>query len=458
MINRWICPSNPTQMMKVAIVLTALATFCFSLESHAQYEEDYLGDRDVMAIGAGAGFISFFGDFAKENDLANYTNIKAGYSVNLEHRFGSVFGAQIDGLYGTIAYNEVSRDVTKHRNFQSSLFSASAKAVFHLDNDIIIKRKSPFSPYLAFGIGYTKFNPMGDLKDKNGNTYHYWLDGTIRDIDENDVTAPAANILFRDYTYESELTDSITAYKRGALTFPLTFGIKLKMSPRIQGRIFATYNLTQTDFIDNVSENDNNDKFLYTGFTIHFVIRKKDPEAPNYDDVDFAELKSGDSDGDGIRDTDDNCQGTPDGVPVNEKGCPLDFDKDGVPDYLDKEEATEAGAIVDENGVTMTDEMLAAKYTDFKDSLTTERIETFHDEPSMGTLREIQSSIENGDHENDGTKDKLPIPASLKQADADANGFISADEISSAIDGFFEGTNDFTVKKLHDLIDFFFEQ
>jgi hypothetical protein len=42
--------------------------------------------------------------------------------------------------------------------------------------------------------------------------------------------------------------------------------------------------------------------------------------------------------------------------------------------------------------------------------------------------------------------------------DRDNDGFISADEITWAIDAFFEGELDFSADKLHDLIDFFFEQ
>lgn len=43
-----------------------------------------------------------------------------------------------------------------------------------------------------------------------------------------------------------------------------------------------------------------------------------------------------DSDGDGVADPDDACPDTPEGVAVDERGCPLDRDGDGVPDYLDK--------------------------------------------------------------------------------------------------------------------------
>lgn len=43
-----------------------------------------------------------------------------------------------------------------------------------------------------------------------------------------------------------------------------------------------------------------------------------------------------DTDNDGVTDVDDKCPGTPEGVKVDAKGCPLDTDGDGVVDYLDK--------------------------------------------------------------------------------------------------------------------------
>lgn len=60
--------------------------------------------------------------------------------------------------------------------------------------------------------------------------------------------------------------------------------------------------------------------------------------------------RSMDSDGDGVPDTFDKCQGTPAGVDVDKDGCPLDTDKDGVPDYRDKCPGTPAGVAVDKNG------------------------------------------------------------------------------------------------------------
>ena len=104
---------------------------------------------------------------------------------------------------------------------------------------------------------------------------------------------------------------------------------------------------------------------------------RKDQELKHrYDDVDFAELKKGDDDGDGIIDTEDACQHTPKGVEVDASGCPMDEDNDGVPDYLDKEKGTKSGAQVNEMGMEITDELLAARAS-ARDSIETVRHESF---------------------------------------------------------------------------------
>jgi len=63
-----------------------------------------------------------------------------------------------------------------------------------------------------------------------------------------------------------------------------------------------------------------------------------------------------DTDGDGVPDYLDKCPGTPKGVKVDSSGCPLDTDGDGVPDYLDKCPGTPKGARVDTEGCWVIDE------------------------------------------------------------------------------------------------------
>lgn len=56
------------------------------------------------------------------------------------------------------------------------------------------------------------------------------------------------------------------------------------------------------------------------------------------------------------------------------------------------------------------------------------------------------------------TTSESKLPAEYKFVDKNNDGQISADEIVGVIDGFFDGTNDFTTEKITRLIDYFFEQ
>src|ERR1017187_8213348 len=96
-----------------------------------------------------------------------------------------------------------------------------------------------------------------------------------------------------------------------------------------------------------------------------------------------------DTDEDGVKDSKDNCPGTPKGVKVDSEGCPVDTDKDGIPDYLDKEPNSPKGAVVDANGVAQSDEMLAKKLTEWE-AAGAERSEAFNANPTQMTIEEIE--------------------------------------------------------------------
>lgn len=443
-------------MRKLLLLLFAI----ISLSSFAQeHTNEQKGPTDILTVGLGAGFSSFIGDMATDGNVSRLSNIRKTFAFNLERRFGDIAGAQIDVLYGTLAYNERSKTIANNRNFESPLIQVGANFVFHMDDDLIIKRKSPFSPYLSVGASYLKFDAHSDLYSKDNVKYNYWEDGTIRDMPETGTDADTnSTIIYRDYTYETQLKDSTTNYSRGGIVIPVTLGFKWKFTDFIQGRIFGSYNMAMTDWIDNIQANDNNDKYLYVGFSLNYVIKKQDPETKHmYDDVDFSAMKESDEDNDGVIDINDHCAHTPSGIEVDFKGCPMDKDEDGVPDYLDKEPESKKGVMVDEEGRELTEELLAERKAK-KEAIITQRQESFSDEASLSTLNKISSEIENQNTNNNTKSAANNIPEEFKEADIDGNGLISAGEITKAIDGFFEGSNNFTVKRLHQLIDYFFEQ
>ncbi|MFI5141926.1 MAG: thrombospondin type 3 repeat-containing protein [Bacteroidia bacterium] len=196
--------------------------------------------------------------------------------------------------------------------------------------------------------------------------------------------------------------------------------------------------------------------FITANVGLRYEFGKKTVGGPEdkYKDVDFSSIDHLDTDKDGVPDDKDMCHGTPKGVKVDEKGCPLDSDNDGVPDYLDKEPNTAKGNKVDGFGVTIDEKALAQHQKDWENEAP-ERSKEFNVKPSAEYLKKVEAAAKKA---NAGKFNPNKIPADLKSADINNDGYISADEITKTIDSFFEGSGDFTVEKINKLIDFFFEQ
>ena len=411
--------------------------------------------KQLPSLAIGAGVLSFNGDVGNGVNLSSFSRIRVGYNVVIEERIGKFLGVSLGGLYGKLSDSD--NTLTSNRNFQSQIMQGDLNLVLHFDNDLIFERNSMFAPYLSAGFGYLKFDPKGDLKDKNGIAYNYWSDGTIRNVAETDTGSASSYIIQRDYKYETTLKDSTANYKRNTFSIPLTLGFNLKVSDNIGINLAATYCLTMSDWIDNY-KTGKNDNYIFAHVALKYSFGKPyDDSDPVYQSVDFSQLDKLDTDEDGVNDGDDRCPGTPKGVKVSNKGCPLDDDEDGVPDYRDKELKTAKGVLVDENGVTFTDKEIADKQMQW-DSLATERSELFNENPSLAYLKSVDEKAAEIRKSNPAAGAYSKIPPALKPADTDKDGYISSAEIAAAIDSFFEGDSVFTVERLNDLIDYFFEQ
>ena len=178
-------------------------------------------------------------------------------------------------------------------------------------------------------------------------------------------------------------------------------------------------------------------------------------EKAKYKDVDFDQLSNADQDNDGIKDLEDNCPRTPSGVKVDKFGCALDDDNDGVANYLDQQKNTPTGAVVNEFGIEINDSIINARLF-LRDSIETERNKMFSDSSSTGRLHEILNSDYKLNDINPEIKQELT--KLLSPADQNNDGRISKDEITIAIDGFFDGNNSLKAENIYDLIDYYFDQ
>jgi hypothetical protein len=417
--------------------------FLLIAESFFAQEKEQITEKHKPSVMLGISELKFFGTVGQNSTLNPLLDARLGYFLTVEQRFGKVLGISLTGLYGKLAATDNSP--VSHLNFQSQIMQGHLMLTFNFDK--VMKSDPLVSPFINVGIGYMMFNSYADLTNANGDTIHYWKDGSTRNLSENPPNVFTSKIIDRDYNYETKLkTNNVT----GTLVIPAGAGLKFHFGKNWAASIGANYNICLTNWIDNSGKNSNSYLSANAGLQYEFKSKATEKENENYRDVDFAQIDHLDTDKDGVPDDKDNCLGTPMGVTVDGNGCPVDTDKDGVPDYLDKEPNSVAGAQVDGYGVTL-DEKEIQKRRDAWNNLAPERSKEFNVAPSKAYLDKVEA-----EKARRGIK-KREIPADLKVADFNHDGKISAAEITQVINAFFEGNNDFSIDLINKLIEFFFE-
>lgn len=429
--------------MKKNPVLSFFFLLILAKSSFSQQELPY---TTLVSLTAGGGILTFNGDIGKGENVSPYTFIRSGYCLNAEKRFANdMLGASFNMMFGKLAMGERSVIVTRNNNFEGKITQFGLNFSFYLQNS----KGLPLIPYAATGFSYATLKTFSDKKYSGDSLYYYWKDGSIRNLPELPANVVMSKHVTRDYEYETPIDSAA----KSALSLPVGMGIKMKLSRRLEANLGIMYHMTFSDGIDAL-KGKGTDKYLYSYFsaTYNFIKEAKDPNEYK-SNVDFATIDKLDLDGDKVKDDDDRCPGTPKGVNVDNKGCPLDSDSDGVPDYTDKEAGTKKGSLVGPDGKTITDAMILEKA--IQDSLARGRMATFMNAPSSESLKQVDSDIK----KNRTVKgDSSNIPPLFRNTDLNKDGVIASSEITAILDGFFDGSNDYTVERIHALIEYFFEQ
>ncbi|MBL4625945.1 MAG: SPOR domain-containing protein [Flavobacteriales bacterium] len=329
-------------------------------------------------IGVGTGMFTFYGDITKGPKTNLPVVSRVGYDLRVTQPLTDFLDMNFYVLFGKLSANE--RSLTRNLNFESTVSMGGVALSYNFNHALPEERL--IDPYIMVGIESFEFLSKTDLYDQHGNKYHYWQDGSIRNMDESDPNSDQAIRLTRDYTYESDIRelnlDEFGKYAERSWAVPVGLGANLHVSERVKFRIGTAMHFTFTDFIDGVTDESlgdrvgdaANDKFLFTSFNINYQIgiNPTSELEDGFDDYDFQGIDTDDEDLDLVRDFEDDCSGTPSEAIVDEKGCPEDGDKDGVPDYLDDELDSPDSAFVDVHGVAITDEMIQAWHDKFSDS------------------------------------------------------------------------------------------
>lgn len=401
------------------------------------------------------GVLNYLGDV--KNSMHTTSIGKHAFAINVSafvdrpNNFTATFSFLRGNLSGN-SYDHV--DLSRNLNFQSSLTSVGAHVEYRFGH--LIKKEALIRPYLSLGAGILSFNAKGDLVNEDGLTYFYWSDGSIRDAPE--ISAVDAPPLYRDFSYETDLRKrekqefGLGDYSQIAMAFPISAGAHFRISSRAFFSLGVSYYYALTDNLDNVAfegtsmqGSKGNDSFIYSHLSLHFDLFS-DPKTRTvellYADAEFDSLLYDDEDGDFVLDIADRCPGTPYGLEVDTLGCPMDFDMDGVADYLDRELDTRAGAWVDENGVTLSEEELLERLDIRNRAMTREAAVEFN-------------SIISGEYM---PPPEVAIPEKFQSLDADGDGELSFEELLQVIDQYFDSQLDLNLEEIRQLNEFFFSQ
>jgi hypothetical protein len=401
------------------------------------------------------GVMNFHGDVKNSFNSTAVGNhagrVTVSTFVDRKHHFVANFSLTLGRLSGSeYSHSDLSRNL----NFQTGLYSFGASLEYRFGH--LIPSTALVRPYLSIGIESINFSSKGDLTDANGTPYHYWADGTIRDVDES---APGpSSILYRDYVYETDLRlrefdeYGLGDYNQRSLGIPAGAGIHFRIDRRAFFSLGLSYHYAFTDVLDNVAFEGTSiqgkkgyDSYIFSHLTLHFDLFS-DPTTRTVDllyaDAEFDPLFFDDEDGDFVLDVSDRCPGTPYGVEVDTLGCPLDGDGDGVPDYLDKEPDTPPGAWVNDAGETVTGAEFESVLQQRQFAMERNDVEAYLD-MIRGAYR-IGSALE--------------IPERYKSLDENGDGYLSFDELLKTIDQYFDYQLDLSLDELREVNEFFFSQ
>jgi len=435
-------------------------SFFFNEEETAKY----LNYKPIIGIGMGS--IKFFGD-VKDVYYSNPIMGNTAVNLSVSRDLNDFFTAHFNAVYGILSGSE--RTPERNLNFKTDILNGALLLSYNFYHilrkpDLLIpyKEQRRLIPMLSVGVSAFNFSSKGDLYDAEGRKYYYWSDGSVRDREESQRNEYSSVVLQRDYDYETDLRESdldgLGKYTKTAFAVPIDLSLEYNLHKRAVVKLGATYYWVFNDNVDNISKNgvgkrqgnSGGDNYLYTYVSLKFDLFSDEKEvsdgASMFVSADIIEaIKAEDRDLDNVVDIWDNCLETPVGVKVDDFGCPLDDDQDGFPNYRDKEIHTEKDSITNMEGVKLSMEEWIA-FSDTSDAINYEDICEYYPSLCYDNPQERYRNL------------FVKMPEKFKVLDVNKDDYISIEEISKAIDDFFNMTSKLSIDDIYELTEFFFSQ
>lgn len=361
-------------MSKRASLVSVLFVSMFSMGTMVFAQDtgesliDSSGFKPYMTFSVGGGVTRFMGDVQDQSEKANVHMLgnRATYDLNIGVALSRSFVLNLNGVYGKLSGNE--NTFKQHRNFESQMVLAGLNIEYNFAG-FWKKRLPVLNPFITAGAYYGMyFNTVTDIAYGDDNEYFYWSDGRIRDVAEDALNSDDAELISRDYEYETSLNGGPVH----TFTASAGLGLDLHLSRSISVRLMSRYFYAVSDKVDGYATSGMTDGFFFNQLSLvvntqTFSKKRRGEEAIYkylFDVSQLENIESEDLDNDGVLDMVDKCANTPAGVQVDKNGCPLDNDGDGIADYRDADINTVKGEIVTPQGEAVDYELEEQRWSD----------------------------------------------------------------------------------------------
>ncbi|MFY7899579.1 MAG: thrombospondin type 3 repeat-containing protein, partial [Chitinophagaceae bacterium] len=269
------------------------------------------------ALGFHMNVNEFMGDISGNRpDFYQFNSIRLGGGISVQQYLSKSFNLVESVGYSGIIY----QNPTRTKGVDADLIGLNIQLKYKLNNDYLLNERSFFAPFLIGGVGFT-------------------------------------NIESRKYINNPSFSN-VPILQQSFSTLSCGGGIRFQFSPIIGIDIASIFYTHINDAWDGEVRNKYND--LYLQHSVGLVFNFKNKNAPKNTASTKSTLSTtNDTDGDGVKDKDDNCPNTPKGARVDYFGCPIqtkeikpslteeDGDGDGVPNNRDNCPRTVKGTRVD---------------------------------------------------------------------------------------------------------------
>lgn len=253
---------------KLLVMLILIHSFISTCSSQARKSGYYIPrPMKYSSCSIGMGTTHFLGDISSPNFTAvMVTSIRWNFAISYQYTLSKKVEIGLNASYGRLAGDDAlsnnDSDFIRNLHFRNDIKQIGLLAQYHPFRYTANCRNRPnISPYLSVGVDYFVHDPQARLPTRLGGE---WIS-----LEPLHTEGEGINPIYS------------APYKLSGIAIPLGIGLRFKYNRYVDFAIEASYHLTFTDYLDDVSSIYPNTLLLDSPQSVALSNRSKEVIAVN---------------------------------------------------------------------------------------------------------------------------------------------------------------------------------